>query len=160
MRRDHRLVTDDICAITLLSARPVVLPSFPAIKLDPDTVKMLNIDSTSLLNVWLDTEKFLLPGNDGFDPTPLPLDRVYLLEDASADADHAIIPISGIEAFERLSAQWYRAEIGRLLYAKPALFSMAAQLASRFAVRRLVRRSGFANLAGLVRLIETDAIND
>jgi hypothetical protein len=160
MRRDHRLVTDDICAISSLSERPIVLPSFPTLKLDPDTVKMFGIDPTSLVNVWLDTEKFLLPGNDGFDPAPLPLDTVYLLEDASEGADHTIIRINGIEAFEQLSAQWYRAEIGRLLYTKLAFFSMAAQLAGRFAVRRLVRKSGFVNLAGLVRLIEADAMSD
>jgi hypothetical protein len=54
MRRGHALVTDDICAISLLSARPMVLPSFPALKLARDSLKMLDIDPSGLVQVWLD----------------------------------------------------------------------------------------------------------
>jgi hypothetical protein len=160
MRRNHALVTDDICAVTWHCGRPMVLPSFPALKLPPDGVRTFGFDLNSPVQVWLDANKFLLPAVDGFDPAPLPLDAVYLLEDAPEGSDDSIIPVHGADAFERLSAMCYRAEMGRLLYLPSALFSMAARLAGQVAVRRLPRRTGFARLAELARLIEADATSN
>jgi hypothetical protein len=160
MRRNHTLVTDDICAITSISGRPIVLPSFPALKLAADSLHTLGFEPQGLAQVWLDTEKFLLPGNEGFDPTPSPLKMVYLLEEALDGMDHTIIPVNGTEAFEQLGALWYRAEIGRFLYDKATLFSMAARIVNQVGVRRLVRPLGFARLPALVKLIEADAARD
>jgi hypothetical protein len=157
MRRKHALVADDICAVTSCRGRPMVLPSFPALKLPPDGLKTLGFDPSDPVQVWLDANKFLLPAINGFDPAPLFLDAVYLLEDASEGTDDLIIPVHGVDAFERLSAMYYRSEMGRLLYVPSALFSMAAQLAGQVAVRRLARRTEFARLAELARLIESDA---
>jgi hypothetical protein len=156
-RRNHAFVTDDVCAITLLAPRPMVLPTFPALKLAPDCLDVLGVDPSNLANVWLDTEKFIVPGNNCFDPTPVYLDMVYLLEDAAEGTDDRIIRINGTEAFQQLSAMWYRPQIGRVLYGKTTLFSMAARLAGHVEVRRLVRQSSFARLAALVKLIEDDS---
>jgi HPr Serine kinase C-terminal domain len=160
MRRKHALVADDICAVTSHCGRPMVLPSFPALKLPPDGLKTLGLDPSGPTQVWLDANKFFLPAVDGFDPAPLPLNAVYLLEDASEDNDDSIIPVHGIDAFERLSAMYYRPEMGRLLYLTSALFLMASQLVDQVAVRRLARRPGFARLAELARLIEADATSN
>jgi hypothetical protein len=160
MRRNHVLLTDDICAITPLSMRAMVFPSFPALKLASDSMKTFGIDPNGLAHVSLDTEKFLVPGNDGFDPGPSPLDTVYVIEDAPDGMDDAIIGIDGVAAFQQLNTMWYRAEIGRFLCDNPTLFSMAARLAGKVAVRRLVRRSNFDRLAALVSLIEADAMRD
>jgi HPr Serine kinase C-terminal domain len=160
MRRNHALVADDICAVTSHCGRPMVLPSFPALKLPPDGLKTLGFAPSGPAQVWLDANKFLLPAVHGFDPAAASLDTVYLLEDASEGDDDAIIPVHGVDAFERLSAMCYRAEIGQLLSLPSALFSMAAQLAGQVAVRRLARRPGFARLAELARLIETDTTSN
>jgi hypothetical protein len=159
LRRNHSLVTDDICAVTSSFGRPIVLPSFPALKLAPDSLKSLGIDTSSLAHVWLDTDKFLLPAIDSFNPAPTSLDRIYLLEDA-VEGDNAIVSVNGAYAFERLSEIYYRAEIGRLLCQPSASFAIVAQLAGQVAVRRLVRRTDFASLPQLASLIEADAISD
>jgi hypothetical protein len=52
----------------------------------------------------------------------LPLETIYLLEDASEGDDDTIISISGADAFERLSAMYYRAEMGRFLDQPPRCF--------------------------------------
>lgn len=160
LRRGHTLITDDICAITYCSASPLVLPSFPALKLAPDSLKTLDIDSNGLTQVWLDTDKFLVPVRDGFDPSPSILKTVYLLEDAAEGISDAIIAINGAEAFQQLSGTFYRPAIGRLLFDNAALFSMAARLAANVAVRRLVRRPGLARLDEIAKLVETDATNE
>jgi hypothetical protein len=159
MLRNHALVTDDICAIASVDGRPVVLPSFPALKIPSDSLKTLEIDPTGLVYVWLDADKFLLPGTDSYNPAPLPLNTLYLLEDACEDND-AIIPANGANAFERLTAAYYRPEMGRLLYKPSTMFSMAAQLADHVGVRRVVRRTGFAHLSNLATLIEEDATSN
>jgi len=160
LRRGHTLITDDICAIAYSSVSPLVFPSFPALKLAPDSLKTLDIDSNGLTHVWLDTDKFLVPVSDGFDPAPSILETLYLLEDAPEDIADAIIAINGAEAFQQLSGTFYRPEIGRLLFAKAALFGMAAGLAANVAVRRLVRSSGLARLDEIAKLIEADAMNE
>ncbi len=157
LRRGHTLITDDICAVTYPSGSPLVLPSFPALKLAPDSLKMLDIDRNGLTHVWLDSDKFLVPVNDAFDAAPSILEKVYLLERAPEGIADAIIPIHGVEAFQHLGGTFYRPAIGRLLFAKAALFGMATRLASHIAVRRLVRNSSFAGLDEIARLIEADA---
>jgi hypothetical protein len=159
MHRNHALITDDICAITSRCGRPMVLPSFPALKLPSDSLKSLGIDPNGLVHVWLDTDKFLLPGI-GFDPAPQLLDSVYLLEDTSEGKETEIIPVHGSYAFERVGAAYYRAEMGRILCQPSALFSMTTQLADHVAVRRLIRPRGFACLHELAKLIEEDVIRD
>jgi len=160
MRRNHVLVTDDICAIALHDGRPTVLPSFPAVKLPTDSLNTLDINPNGLVHVWLDVDKFLLPGSDSFDPKPLPLNTIYLIEDASEGYQPAIIPISGADAFERLNEVYYRDNIGRLIRPATDWFAMATQLAHYVTVRRLVRRPCFAFLKELVELIEADATVD
>jgi hypothetical protein len=159
MQRNHTLVTDDICAVALSAGRPFVLPSFPALKLSNDSMKWLGINPQGLVHVWLDVDKFLLPGGDSFNPAPLSLDVLYLLEDSSDGDDDAIIPVNGAEAFERLTGVYYRAEMARLHHRPSASFSMATQLTRHVLVRRLVRRARFDRLASLVRLIEADTLD-
>ena len=133
-----------------------MLPSFPALKLAHDSLKTLEIDPNSLTHVWLDTDKFLVPVSDGFDPAPSILEKVYLLDDASEGIADAITTINGAEAFQQLSGTFYRPAIGRLLFTKAALFGMAARLAANVAVRRLVRSPGLARLDEIARLVEAD----
>lgn len=155
-RRGHALITDDICACTGLPGRPLVLPTYPALKLARASLETIGHDAGGLEKI--DTEKFQWVNEEGFDPTPQPLDRVYLIEDAREGVDDAIVPANGAEAFERLSAEIYRAPIGRLLLAKPAFFAMAAQLAAQVELRRLVRRPDFTRLKALAAAIEADAV--
>ena len=155
--RGHPLITDDICACTGLPRRPLVLPTYPAIKIDRVGLDVLDIDSRSLLAIGPDFAKVQLLRLQRFDPTPLPLDIVYLIEDAPEGVDDAVIPANGAEGFRRLSAEIYRPPIGRLLLAKPAFFAMATQLARQVTIRRLVRRSALAGVKALAETIERDA---
>jgi len=154
--RGHPLVTDDVCPVALYPATPLVFPTFPGLRLTSLSLQALGADTRGLAKIRVGQERYQLPRMDGFDPLPLPLDAVYLLEDAPEGADASIVGVSGAEAFERLSADIYRPEIGRFLFAKPVLFTMATRLFSRVAVRRLVRPPGLDGLPALLQLIEMD----
>jgi len=154
-RRGHSLVTDDISVCTGLPKRPLLLPTYPALRLNGASLQALGLQSDDLVPVTPDLEKFQLPRPAGFDPAPVPLEAVYLIEDVAEGKD-IIVGATGTDAFERLTAEIYRPPIGRLLLTKPAFFSMATQLATEVAVRRLIRRAGFTRLEALAKAIEAD----
>ena len=70
------------------------------------------------------------------------------------------MPLSGAESFERMSAEIFHDDIGRLLWGKSNLFGMVARLCDRILVRRLIRKRDFTGLPALVRLIEHDVASD
>ena len=156
VRRGHMLITDDICACVGLPERPLILPSYPALKLSVASLDALHIAARGLPPIGPDFEKVQLPAPARFDPAPVPLDRVYLLEDAANDAPDGIIPATGIEGFQRLSAEIYRPPIGRLLLEKPQFFALATELARRVSIRRLVRRRDLRAIESVAKAIEAD----
>jgi len=157
--RGHALITDDICACTGLPGQALVLPTYPGIKLSRESLDAFGIEPSGLVPIGPDFEKVQLVRPDGFDPTPAPLEMVYLIEDAPDGAADCITPANGAEGFQRLSVEIYRPPIGRLLLAKPAFFAMTTQLAARVRIRRLVRCPEYRRLSALVRAIEDDVRN-
>jgi len=155
-RRGHTLITDDICACIGLPGKPLVLPSYPGMKLSLASLDALHIEARGLQPIGPDFEKVQWLAPIGFDPAPVPLDRVYLLEDAPQGGEDAIIPANGAEGFQRLSAEIYRPPMGRLLLEKPRFFALAAEFARQVSIRRLVRRRDLRALDGVVDAIEAD----
>lgn len=155
-QRGHSLITDDICPCIGFPESPLALPTYPAIKLTRASLEALDLESDHLSIVDPDLEKLQLPQPEGFDPAPVRLEIVYLIEDAQDGTDDTIIATTGAEAFTLLCAEVYRPPIGRLLLAKPAFFTMATQLATGLSIRRLVRRHDFTRLQTLAGMIEAD----
>lgn len=155
--RGHALITDDICACVGLSESPLLLPTYPALKLSRVSLDALGIDPTNLVAIGPDFEKRQVIRPQGFNPAPVALDAVYLIEDAPEGAADEIVPTTGADAFTRLSAEIYRPPIGRLLLTKPTFFGMATRLATEVATRRLLRRPDFTRLQTLMDMIEADA---
>ena len=156
--RGYALVTDDICPVDSLSTIPVVRPTFPGMKLSTTTLAALRSEKCDLVPVQPVGDKMQVPRTSAFDPTPLPLDLLYVIQDSPDDRDDRVATVSGAEAFEQLSVEIYRPEIGRFLFQRSALFSMAAQLSAHIAVRRLIRRQDYSRLSALARLVESDAM--
>ena len=159
--RGHAAITDDICVCTGLPGSPLVIPTYPAFRLSPESLQALRIDGRTLDPIGLNLDKLQLLRPHGYDPKPVPLGAIYLIEDGSGgpDGTDVILPVAGTDAFARLSAEIYRPAIGQLLLAKPKFFSLVAELAAQVQVRRLIRRPGFTRLELLADMIETDAAN-
>jgi hypothetical protein len=156
-RRGHSLITDDICACIGFPGPPLVLPSYPGMKLSLASLDALHIERGGLRPIGPDFEKVQWTALGGFDAAPALLDRVYLLEDATQDhPSNAIIATSGAEGFQRLSTEIYRPPMGRLLLDKPRFFAMAAELARQVSIRRLVRRRDLDTLDSIAAAIEAD----
>ena len=157
--RGHAAITDDICVCTGLPGSPLVIPTYPAFRLSPQSLLALHIDGRTLDPIGLNFDKFQLLRPQGFDPKPVPLEAIYLIEDGSdgSEDQHVILPVAGTEAFQRLGIEIYRPAIGRRLLAKAKFFGLIAELATQLQIRRLVRRPGLAKLEALAGIIEADA---
>jgi hypothetical protein len=155
--RGHALVTDDVCPVSLLSTSALVHPTFPGMKLSTATLAACGIGLRDFQPVLPDGGKLQVPRTSGFQSAPLPLDRVYLIEDTPEGTSDGIATLAGAEAFERLSTELYRPHIGRFLSGRSCLFSKTAQLAAHTEVRRILRLRAYSNLASLAQLVEEDA---
>lgn len=80
--RGHRLISDDILAITASSAkRPRVWPAFPQFKLWPEVIPLIfGLKSEELARVHPEAEKRVLPVAERFERQVLPLRSVYILD--------------------------------------------------------------------------------
>jgi hypothetical protein len=151
--RGYRLLTDDVMAIDLDGSQPIAIPSFPQIKLMPDSATAIGHapDSLPLLN-----ERAIKRAHHvsaGFCAAPLPLKRLYILE----IGDRAeIAPISSQETFVELVRH---SRVMGLLdspeFASIHLHQCTA-LIKQVPTYRLRRQRSFAELSELVALIERD----
>ncbi|MEJ5364709.1 MAG: hypothetical protein WHS86_06400 [Desulfosoma sp.] len=80
--RGHRLISDDILAITASSAkRPRVWPAFPQFKLWPEVIpSIFGLKAEELPRVHPEAEKRILTVAERFERQVLPLSRIYILD--------------------------------------------------------------------------------
>ena len=79
--RGYGVLADDVSVIKLIDEKPVVIPGFPQIKLSLESAEAIgcDIDASMLLDNVDDKYGYRL--NHGFTNTPLPLQRIYVLEE-------------------------------------------------------------------------------
>lgn len=75
----YSLVTDDLLVIDLSGGKAVIAPSFPLIKLWPDSAAALEDDLSQLSKLHEGTEKLVHCLSDGFQDDYIPLKRIYIL---------------------------------------------------------------------------------
>lgn len=89
LRRGFPILADDVTVIDVAaSGGPLVLPSFPRIKLWRDAMEGFGLSFDGLERVHNQLDKFQLPVRTGFRAEPLPLAAVYHLKIAK-DMRHA-----------------------------------------------------------------------
>jgi hypothetical protein len=79
--RGYGILADDVSVIKLIDEKPVVIPGFPQVKLSLESAEAIGCDiDTSMLLDNVD-DKYGYRLNHGFTNTPLPLQRIYVLEE-------------------------------------------------------------------------------
>ena len=153
----YPIVTDDVLALDMSSPENItVLPSFPQLRLWPESVTSLGHIPENLPQVYPNSEKRFRHLSDGFQQTPLPLKRIYVLEYGT---QQQIEPLTPQEAFIEVTRQSY--PIKELLKATgtaAAKFQLGAKLANTISVCRLKRPRSLSSLSDLARFIENDVI--
>ena len=81
-RYGHTFITDDVCPVVSLEVSALVRTSFPALKLEAPSVAAVGLEFRRLQYMGEAVDKYQLRLEQAFETEPVPLDLVYLLEDA------------------------------------------------------------------------------
>jgi hypothetical protein len=136
----HRLLSDDLTALQLEeAAKPMVIPSFPHLKLWPDAVSSLGRPAEELPRVHPELEKRRLRVNDRFDVTAVALERLFVLSKGPTVTVQHVEPESAVT---ELLGHWYGARFGPELLQSmdvPEHFLRCTRLAQNVPLLKLQR---------------------
>jgi len=106
--RGHRLLADDVTPIDIADDGIRVVPSFPQIKLWPDSANVVGTaEQMPILHPAF--EKRALRPTAGFSSEPVALRRLYVLQRGDAFDLQALSPVAGMQF---LMSCWYGARFG------------------------------------------------
>jgi hypothetical protein len=149
----YNVLTDDVLPLQLGSTPPLVSPAYPHFKLCPDAADSFR-KMDQLPPIFEGAQKLAYTFTDGFQQTPLPLHRIYVLGKGDR---HAIAEISPRPAFLEL-VQHTRAMIS---LQKPQFladhFRLCTELVNQVGFSRFIRKPALEDLPALIAMIEADA---
>jgi len=139
-QRGCKILADDIAVVSFdTTGRPVVAPGYPRFKLWPDSVSELGHTTADLPRFRAKMEKFFLAFPDAFHAEPLPLARLYIVEER-IDADAVKLePLDVPDKLRYLLAHTYRAQYVRGLGRNQTHFELLGRLAAAVPAKRVKR---------------------
>jgi hypothetical protein len=149
--RGHALATDDVAVLRVEEggSPPVLFPGFPQLKLWPEALASLGEDPGGLPRCNPRLEKRARRAARGFSSAPLPVERIYVLEEGDVPE---IVPLRPREALAELLRHTY----GAMGVGGASHFLGCAGVANEVAVLSLRRRKSLRRLPELARLVEED----
>ena len=151
--RGYWLVADDITALQFGSSdRPTVVPGYPQLKLWPEAAAYLGDVPETLPKLHPDFTKRARPVTAAFSSTPLPLERIYVLQDGDVPE---IQPLPPQEALASLISCTYGQRLFQAVRTS-SHFLQCAEVVNSVPMRSLKRPFSLANLPEVAQLIEED----
>lgn len=99
-QRGYRLMTDDVLAVRTDADKPVAVPSYPQVRLREESARLLRENDPQLEVIEAQTTKWVHASHE-FQPSPMPLSRIYMLKPAYEDRTE-IAPLSARSALMML----------------------------------------------------------
>jgi len=156
LHRGYRLLTDDVCAVTLApNATPLVHPGYPQMKLWADTLTKLAMPPETLRPVRPQSDKHAWPITTAFCPETRPLRRLYVLGITNT-ADLTVQVVEQGEKFQVLKNHTYRELFLDGLDGRVSHFRVCATVAQRVPVYRIIRPAHPFLLDELVTRLEEE----
>ncbi len=154
--RGHAMLTDDVLALDLTegeSDTARALPGFPQFKLWPESASALGEDLEKLSPLHPQLEKRALRPGKGFQKTPLPLKRIYVLSESPMISSERL---SARDAFMQLISHSYAARFLGEAGAGPKHFRRCHRLVQQVPVYRLQRPCHLSQLPSVTCFVEDD----
>lgn len=151
--RGYDLLTDDVMAIDLNGERPMVIPSFPQIKLLPDAAAAIGPAPETLPLLHSQTPKLAHQLDRRFLQTPLPLARLYVLE-MGTHLD--ITPLDPQKTFVELARNSRAVGLLNAPEFTSTHLQQCTRLAQQVPIRSLMRQRSLAAMPEVMQFVEND----
>lgn len=157
-RDNYPIVTDDILAVDINSSGNIrVIPSYPQLRLWPETINFLGEVVENLPQVYPKAEKRAKLVKSQFQQTPLPLGGIYVLDRGN---DYQIERLKPQTAFLEIARQYYpNFDLLTAIGTSEIKFQQCIRLARRLRVCRLKRPRDLSSLPYLTKLVEADVLS-
>lgn len=152
LREGYRILSDDVAAIKNVRD-PSVVAGFPAIKIEPTTANRFDLPVNPPTHTCAARDRHFHSVEYELPSSPVPLERIYVLEDADRDA---IAPIGSAEGVVSIVENTYTSTLLGENSRARSNFTQSATLADSASIRRLRRRRRFESLQAVVRLVTED----
>jgi hypothetical protein len=110
VKRGHRLLCDDICAIDMASGEPRLWPGLINLKLWRESLEAVSEEHRALEEVLPDMGKYKLPIAEMAEHCSVPLRQIFLLGVGEQDGT-TIMPLQGVNAAVTLVANTFRGQL-------------------------------------------------
>jgi hypothetical protein len=155
-QRGYSLISDDVCTLALDDQLvPVVYPSYPQVNLWETSIQKLGETTTPLRKIRPDMDKYAIELRETFYPMPSTLFHIYDLH-TSENTDLELHPLEGADKFGVMLDNTYRAFFMDGLEMRPKHFELAAEIARKTDVSRLIRPRSQFLLDETLDLLEAD----
>lgn len=163
LQRGFRILTDDICALTM-EGGPVVQPGIPRLKLWADVLHRLGAPGDERLSggaggalerVRPELEKYGVPLADRFCDRPTPIHKIYILE-PKLNRELSLRPVSGSAKLDALRQQLFYLQNAELLVARSRWFGWLGKIAGHFETVIATRPADRFCVAELADMIQQD----
>lgn len=157
LRAGHRVLSDDVAALDVDGDGAHARTGYPAIKLDPAVVDQLDVPVERPPEAGPHRDRHFHPLARAQPAEPVPLGRVYRLEDAPREA---IRPLESGEQVTELVRNTYTVRLLAEADSAASNLRRCSSLADAVPVKRLRRRRDLSRLPELVELVEEDLDGD
>lgn len=141
--RGHRVLADDVCAISLEGAQALAMPGVPRLRLWKDAVERSGRSSDAFERSFDGHDKFDVPTRVDPELRPLAVGACYILDRSDeAEGEPRLDQLMGLDALDALVANTYRGAFVPLTGASERHVKACLALMKSVPVFRAVRRWG------------------
>lgn len=151
--KGYDVLTDDVMPIQIGTGQPLVFPAYPQFKLWPEAATSLGEDIDSLSPIFPNAPKLSYKVSQGFQQTPLPLQKIYVLGKGER---HEITQIQSQQAFVELVRHTRAITLVTDPEFQASHLRLCTELVKTVNFCRFIRKPSLADLPELVKLIEED----
>lgn len=163
LRRGHRLVADDISAVSIeagkRAAGPSVVPGFPRLKLWRASLDHFGCDPDEFQHLRPGLDKFHVPVSGRFCDEPQPLRAIYILQPGETP-EVRIRTLAGLAKLEALRPHLYKLRFPDAIQNFPPLMGKLCRLVDLVRVSIVERPREGNSIDAVAEAIESDLASD
>lgn len=157
-QRGFKALADDISNIYVDNGTIMMHPCFPRFKLWEDSLEMLNLKNNGEYKLRSDMQKFLIPVLNEFSITPVPVKRIYVL-DQNREGKTFIEEIKGKEKMEVLRANNYKPWMVKAFDILKEHFVLMSSISNKVEIKRFSRPFDKKELNSMFDFLISDITN-